>query len=206
MSATMARQEGRVQLEKSDMRLALNMAKMATEGFSRTAIEETKCLIEKPRAEVREEKKWGVEFPGHKKVKAVVQRYPAMLRQNQTSGFLPCRNGTAKNLQTRWRRKGTGASPPDGRRESTPEPTPPLPGTPPAPTSNTSAVQPSQMVNLPARYTYSNTALPSTECFNDEDTELDTDFDPDMLTDEGYYTLCGVVMQLTIISKTTAAD
>jgi hypothetical protein len=29
MSATMARQGGRVQLEQSDMRLALNMAKMA---------------------------------------------------------------------------------------------------------------------------------------------------------------------------------
>jgi hypothetical protein len=35
MSATMARQGGRVQLEQSDMRLALIMAKMAKEGFSR---------------------------------------------------------------------------------------------------------------------------------------------------------------------------
>jgi len=33
MSATMARQGGRVQLEQSDMRLPLNMAKMAKEGF-----------------------------------------------------------------------------------------------------------------------------------------------------------------------------
>jgi len=33
MSATMARQEGRVQLEQSDMHLAFNMAKMANEGF-----------------------------------------------------------------------------------------------------------------------------------------------------------------------------
>ena len=68
MSATMARQGGRVQLEQSDMRLALNMAKMAIEGFWRAAIAETKCLIKKPRAEVREEKMRGVEFPGHKKV------------------------------------------------------------------------------------------------------------------------------------------
>jgi len=66
MSATMARQGGRLQLEQSDMRLALNMAKMAKEGFSRAAIEETKYLIKKPCAEVREEKKRGVEFPGHK--------------------------------------------------------------------------------------------------------------------------------------------
>jgi len=52
MSATMARQGGRVQLEQSDMRLALNMAKMAKEGFSHAAIGETNYLIEKPSAEV----------------------------------------------------------------------------------------------------------------------------------------------------------
>jgi len=39
MSATMARQGGRVQLEQSDMSQALNMAKMAKEGFSCAAIE-----------------------------------------------------------------------------------------------------------------------------------------------------------------------
>jgi hypothetical protein len=66
MSSTMARQGGWVQLEQSDMRLALNMAKMAEEGFSRATIEEMKYLIKKPRTEVREEKKRGVEFPGHK--------------------------------------------------------------------------------------------------------------------------------------------
>jgi len=37
----MARQGGRVQLEQSDMRLALNMAKMAKGGFSRATVEET---------------------------------------------------------------------------------------------------------------------------------------------------------------------
>jgi len=57
MSPTMARQGGRVQLEQSDMCLALNMAKMAKEGFSRAAIEEMEYLIKKPRAEVREGKK-----------------------------------------------------------------------------------------------------------------------------------------------------
>jgi len=65
MSATKARQRGRVQLERSDMRQALNMAKMAKEGFPRAAMEESKYHIKKPRAEVREEKKRGVEFPGH---------------------------------------------------------------------------------------------------------------------------------------------
>jgi len=50
MSATMARQGGRVQLEQSDMHLALNMAKMARGGFSWAAVEETQLLIKRPPA------------------------------------------------------------------------------------------------------------------------------------------------------------
>jgi hypothetical protein len=45
----MARQGGRVQLEQSDMRFALNMAKMAQEGHLRPAIEEMQQQIKKPR-------------------------------------------------------------------------------------------------------------------------------------------------------------
>jgi len=101
MSATMARQGGRVQLEQSDMRLALNMAKMAKGGFSRAAIEETQQLIKKPCAEVREGKKRGVRFPGHNKVKVAIERHPAMVRENQKDGCLPCQNGIAKNPETR---------------------------------------------------------------------------------------------------------
>jgi len=207
MYATMARQGGRVQLELSDMRLALNMAKMAKEGFPRSATEETKYLTKKQRAEVRKEKKRGVEFPGNNKVKAAIKRHPAMLRQNQMSGCLPCQNGTAKNPQIRWKYKATGAPPPARCGEPTPVPTPPPSGTPPAPTGNTSRAQPSEIVNLPASYTYLHTALPYAELFDDdEDTQHDTDFDPDMLTDEGYYTICCVVMRLTFILKTKAAD
>jgi len=51
--------------------------------------------------------------------------------------------------------------------------------------ANTSEVQPSQIVNLPAGYTYSHTALPGAEFFDDEETEHDPDFEQDMLTDEG---------------------
>jgi len=40
MSPTLVRQGGRVQLEQSDMHLALNMAKMARGEFSHTTIEE----------------------------------------------------------------------------------------------------------------------------------------------------------------------
>ena len=54
------------------------------------------------------------------------------------------------------------------------------------PTGNTSGAQPSEIANMPAGYTYSDTALPSAEIFDDdEDTERDPDFDPDMLTDDG---------------------
>jgi hypothetical protein len=186
MSATMARQGGRVQLEQSDMCLALNMGTMAKEGFSRASIEDTKYLIKKPCAKVREEMMRGVEFPGHTKVKTAIQRHPAMLRHNQTSGCLPCQNGTAKNLQTRCRRKGTGAPPPAPRRVRTPEQTLPPPGMPPAPTSNTTGDQLSENVNLLAGYTYSHTALPCAEFFeHNGDTKHDTDFDPDMMTDDG---------------------
>jgi len=107
MSATMARQGGWVQLEQSDMLLPLNIAKMAKGGFSRAAMEETQFLIKNPRAEVREETTRGVEFPGHKNVKAAMNGHPAMLRENQTDRCLPCQNGTAQNPLTCWRRKGT---------------------------------------------------------------------------------------------------
>jgi len=129
----MARQGGQVQLEQSDMHLALNMAKMAKGGFSHTTIEEMQYLIKKSPAEVWEEKKLGVAFPGHKKVKAAIERHLATLHQNHTHRFLLCQNGIAKNPQTCWRRKGTGASPPNRCREPTPEPTPSLPRTPPLP-------------------------------------------------------------------------
>ena len=52
MSPSMVRQGGRVQLEQSYMRLALNMAKMAKGGFSRAAMEEMQQLIKKSCAKV----------------------------------------------------------------------------------------------------------------------------------------------------------
>jgi hypothetical protein len=73
MSATMAKQGGQVQLEQSDMRLALNMANTSKEGFSRAAIEQTKYFYTNPGAKVREEKKLGVVFPGHNKVEPAIQ-------------------------------------------------------------------------------------------------------------------------------------
>ena len=72
MSATMARQGGRVQLEQSNMRVRFNMAKMAKGGFSCTPMEQTHFLIIKPHTKVQEEQIPGVELPGHNKVKAAI--------------------------------------------------------------------------------------------------------------------------------------
>jgi len=189
MSATMPGQGGHVHLEYSDMCLALNIAKMAKGGFSCATREETQYLIKKCRAEVWEVKKWGVEFPGHNKVKAATESHLAMLRQNHTTGSLPCQNCTTINAQRRWRCNRPGVPPPDQHRQLTPKLMPPLPGMPPAPTSNKSGAQHSHIVNLLAGFAYSHTALPCAECFTLEASAQDSqqvkDFDPDMLTDEG---------------------
>jgi hypothetical protein len=57
---------------------------------------------------------------------------------------------------------------------------------PPGPAGNTSGAHLSEIVNLLAGYKYSRTALPCAEFFKDDkNTEHDTNFDPDMLTDDG---------------------
>jgi len=111
MTATMPRQGGGVQLEHSNLRLALNKAKMANGGFSRAAMEETQYLIKKPCADVRDEKKWGVDCAGHMKVKAVIEKHLAMLRRNHMDGCLSSHNGPVKNPQTCRRPKRRGAPP-----------------------------------------------------------------------------------------------
>jgi hypothetical protein len=124
MSATIARQGGHVQLEQSNVHLALNMAKMAKGGLLRSAIKETQQRIKKPRFKVREEMCGGV-IPWHNQVKAAIERHPAMVYKNLTDSCLPYQHGTAKNPQTRWRHKGPGTPPP--------EPVAPPPRRPPAP-------------------------------------------------------------------------
>jgi len=181
MSATMARQRGWVQLEQSNMCLALNMAKMAQEVFSQTAMEETQQLIKKPRTEVRKEKKLVVVIPWHSKVKAAIERHPAMVRENQSDGYLPCLNVTAKIPQTCWRRKGTGA-PPE-------RPAPPRPRTPTVLPDDSERTQISETEGVPPRYFYIYNPLPSTRFFNldpyAKDRMCDTDCNPDLLTDDG---------------------
>jgi hypothetical protein len=150
MSATIAREGVRVQLEQSDMCLALNFAKMAKRGFSRTAIEETQHLIKKTRASVREETTSGVEFSGHNKVMAMIGRHLAMVRKKEMDGYLPCRHGTRNDPQKRSRRNDTGAPP---LRWA-----PPRPVIPPLPTDDDEG---SETDGVPPAYVNIHTPLPS---------------------------------------------
>jgi len=85
MSATMGRQGGRVQLEQSVICLASNMAKIAKGGILRIAIKKMQHQFRKPRATVRDENEQGVKLAGHKKMKAAIERQPAMLCQDRTA-------------------------------------------------------------------------------------------------------------------------
>jgi hypothetical protein len=178
MSATMARQGGRVQLEQSDKRLALNIAKMAKGSFSCAAIEETQQRIIKPRADVREEKKRGVQSHGLQTVKAVMERHPAMVYKNYTAGCLTCQNGTAKNPVTGWRRKGATASPPD--------PAAPPPRTPPAPSGDAEGNKRDEIEGMPSSCVYMHSPLPNTQFFNHnafaKERKRDKDYLPHLLS------------------------
>ena len=86
----MAEQGGQVELEQSDMPLALNMGKMAQGGFLRAAIGEMQQLIKKPHAKVQEAKKWCIVFPDHNKLKAAKARHLAMVCENPPDGCFRC--------------------------------------------------------------------------------------------------------------------
>jgi len=88
----MARQEGQVQLEQSNMRRALNMAKMTKGGFLQAAIEEKQYMITQPQTKVWEAKMRWVQFPGHKKV---------LLQEKDTHQWFLIFNWMAANLAKR---------------------------------------------------------------------------------------------------------
>jgi len=189
MSATMARQGGRVQLEQSDMRFSLNMPKMAKEGFLRATVEETQFLIKTPQWKVKEEMKLGVGYSGHNTVKAAMERQPATLWENQIDSCYPCQNGTAGDPQTCWRHKGMGAPAPEWLRQPTPEPIARPSGTPSLPPGDNEGAHASGIDGVPAGYVYIHIPLPSAKFVNldaySKDRKCDKDFNPALLTDEG---------------------
>jgi hypothetical protein len=95
MFATMARHSGRVQLKQADLCIALNMVNMAKNGISHTEIEETKNEIINHQAEFREEKRWGIELPGHKRVKVVIEKHAFKIYNDYLDGCLRCQNKIA---------------------------------------------------------------------------------------------------------------
>jgi len=82
ISSTMAWQGGCVQLEMSDMHLALNMAKMAKGGNSHAAMEEKQNSINNLHTEVQEGNQCGVEVPVHKQVKTAIEWHLAMVHDH----------------------------------------------------------------------------------------------------------------------------
>ena len=107
-----------------------------------------------------------------------------MVYKNHKAGCLPCRNGTAKNPQSRWRHKGTAAPLPDVA--APPPERPPPPGTPPAPPGDTDANESYEIEGMPSKCLYLHSPLPNTQFFNHneyaKDGKPDKDFIPDMLS------------------------
>ncbi|KAF8251990.1 hypothetical protein K440DRAFT_636174 [Wilcoxina mikolae CBS 423.85] len=89
--------------------------------------------------------------------------------RTKTPRCLPWHNGTANNPLMRWRHKETGAPPSSRCKGQTPEPKPPLPGTPSVSSGNNAGSQVFEIINLPAG-------------------KYNAHFDPDMLPDEGTLT------------------
>jgi len=109
-------------------------------------------------------------------VKAEIERYLAMVRENQTDGYLPCQHGIAENLQIRWRHKARVAPPP--RRM------PPRPRTPPVSSEDSESCA---TEDVPPGYVYIHSPLLSPQFFNldpfAKDGMRDRDYIPDLLTD-----------------------
>ena len=106
ISYDLTRQAGRIQLEASDLRLALNLHDKFSHGVSQRNTEASLELIKKPRAEIREEKRRNIQFPGHASVKKEWKTHPAMDQVKQLDGCLECQDGIACNPLSRWHRKG----------------------------------------------------------------------------------------------------
>jgi len=145
-------------------------------------------LITNPRSEVYEGNKQGVEFPVHGKVKAAIERHPAMLHEIHMEGCLQYNNHAAQNLQTHWWWEGMGAPPADRYRQQTPEPSPSRPAKPFASHGDNVEAQSSLIDNLPPGYAYSLAYLPNASlCTLDayaKDYNYDKDCNTNLLTQE----------------------
>jgi len=165
---------------------------IARGGFLLTATEEKHYLFKNPCTEVWDETKQGIGSPWHNIVLAAIQSHPAMHCRNHKNGCLPHQHGTRENLQMCLNRKGTGQPPPDGYRHSRPELTSSLPGMPPVTPCDNEGVACFQINSQLPGNVYSHAPLPCSQCFNLEScaqqSNDDTDYNPEMLTDDGIST------------------
>ena len=107
-----------------------------------------------------------------------MERHPAIVYKNHTAGCHPCQNGTAKNPETCWRRKGTAAL--------SPELVAPPPGTPPVPPGDAEGNERDEIQGMPSSCVYMHSSLPNTQCFNHnafaKESKRDKDCIPDLLS------------------------
>jgi len=107
-----------------------------------------------------------------------MERHPAMVYKNHSAGCLAWQNGTAKNLVTRWRCKGTAAPPPELAASP--------PGTPPAPPGDAVGNDSYEIEGMPSRCEYMHSPLPNTQFFNHiafaKESKRDKDVIPDLLS------------------------
>ena len=113
-----------------------------------------------------------------------MERHPAMVYKNHTTGCRPCQNCTAQNPQTRCRRKGTAARPPEPVEPRPGRPWPP--GTLPAPPGDAEVNEYYGIEGMPSSWVYMHSPLPKTQFFNHnafaKDSKRDKDIIPDLLS------------------------
>jgi len=189
MSAAIARHGDWVQLEQSNMHLALKIPKMATGGFSCTTMEETQYSLPKPHTEVWEVTKLGVNICVCRNINATMRKHLTTVWELQMDRCLLQPNGTANHPQTPWRCIGADIPPPDWLRQPTLEPMLLPAETPPTRLSDNEHNHASQIHGVPPRDVYIHTPLPSAQFLNlvtcPNNCRCNKDFIPDFLTDNG---------------------
>jgi hypothetical protein len=96
----MARQSVQVQLEQSDMYLALNMTNVAKEGFSQSTIQQqTQCCINQCNAYVREGGKKGVESSFCRNGQPAINPHPTIVCEHSMERYKDCHENTAITSQ-----------------------------------------------------------------------------------------------------------
>jgi len=122
-------------------------------------------------------------------VTAAIERHPEMVYKHHMDCCLLCHSRTSKNLQTRCRRRGTGAHIPEpGARPPVIPPvprTPPPPGPLPAPPGDSDGYERYKIEGMPSSCVYIHSLLPNTQFFNHtasaKDSKPDKDFIPELL-------------------------